>query len=187
MSTPESAVGLGKDLLLDAFGRVRENVSAVVHGLSTPELLWRPEPGANSIAWLVWHLSRIQDDHVAGVGQVEQAWTGQGWYERFALAYPARQVGYGHTPQDVAAFTLTDPGLLDGYHANVHGLTVTVLDAMTAQDYTRIVDRRWNPPVTAAVRLISVVNDTTQHVGQAAYVRGLVERSGTDSQLREVP
>ena len=137
MSHAEPSLGLGKELLRDAFGRVREDVARVLEGLSTQELLWRPEPGANSIAWLVWHLSRIQDDHLAGVARHEQVWTSEGWYERFALPYAVRDHGYGHSPEQMGAFVLTDPRLLAGYHGAVHGETLAVLNAMIPDDYGR--------------------------------------------------
>jgi hypothetical protein len=38
----------------------------------------------------------------------------------------------------------------------------------------RVVDRRWDPPVTMGVRLISIADDCLQHVGQASYLRGLL-------------
>ncbi|MGV1007678.1 MAG: mycothiol transferase [Dermatophilaceae bacterium] len=183
VSNPEPPVELARDLLRDAFDRVAQAVVQVLDGLDEAQLLWQPDPGANSVAWLVWHLSRVEDDHVADVGRVEQVWTSQGWSERFGLPYAVRAVGYGQSAEEVAAFTVADPGLLGGYYAAVHAQTRSVLDAMAAQDYARIVDRRWTPAVTAAVRLVSVVNDTTQHVGQAAYVRGLLERRGVERQL----
>lgn len=168
---------LATEVLRDAFGRVREEVSGVLSGLAPDEVLWRPDPEGNSIGWLVWHLTRIQDDHLAGVGQVDQVWTVAGWYERFGRPYQRQDHGYGHSASDVGRFAASDPALLEGYHTAVHALTLEVLDGMAATDYARIVDRRWDPPVTAAVRLVSVVSDTLQHVGQAAYVRGLLERS----------
>lgn len=167
---------LARDLLTDAFGRVHEAVPEVVRGLSTDQLLWRPDPGANPIAWLVWHLSRVQDDHLAGIDGGEQVWTAEGWGERFGLPYRARSIGYGQSADEVGAFVLRDPQVLTGYHEAVHARTLEVVSALGPSDFGRIVDRRWVPPVTAAVRLVSVVNDITQHLGQAAYVRGLVER-----------
>jgi hypothetical protein len=164
------------EILHDAFGRVHELVPQAVEGLSVDELLWRPDADANHIAWLLWHLSRVQDDHLAGVGGVEQAWTAQGWVGRFGLPYPEDALGYGQSSEEVGAFTLSEPGLLTGYHEAVHTLTGSVLDGLTDDALSRVVDERWEPPVTAAVRLVSVVNDIGQHVGQAAYVRGLVER-----------
>jgi Protein of unknown function (DUF664) len=165
-----------QETLQDAFERVHELVPTAVEGLTTDELLWRPDADANHVAWLIWHLSRVQDDHLAGVGGVEQAWTAQGWSSRFGLPYPDGALGYGQSSADVGAFVLSDPGLLTGYHDAVHSLTRSVLDRLSDDDLSRVVDDRWDPPVTAAVRLVSVVNDTSQHVGQAAYVRGLIER-----------
>lgn len=146
----------------------------MVADLSPAELSWRPGPAANSIGWLVWHLARVQDDHVAHVGQVDQVWPH--WADRFELPYPLDDIGYGHTSDQVAALTLADAALLTRYHADVHALTVHVVKGLDSAAFARIVDRRWNPPVTAAVRLVSVVNDITQHLGQAAYLRGLLDR-----------
>ncbi|HET6563461.1 MAG TPA: DinB family protein [Marmoricola sp.] len=165
-----------KEILQDAFDRVHELVPEAVEGLTAEELLWRPDADANHVAWLVWHLSRVQDDHLAGVGEVEQAWTAQGWATRFGLPYPDDALGYGQSSDEVGAFVLSDPGLLTGYHEAVHAMTSSVLDELSDRDFERIVDERWDPPVTVAVRLVSVVNDISQHAGQAAYLRGLVER-----------
>lgn len=170
-------MALAHDLLTDAFTRVHEDLPGVVDGLTVAELLWRPDPEANSIGWLLWHLTRVQDDHLAGVGEVDQAWTSQGWAARFDLPYDVAAHGYGHSRAEVGAFALSDPGLLVGYHGAVHALTLRVVAALDDAGFARIVDRRWDPPVTAGVRIVSVVNDITQHLGQAAYVRGLVERS----------
>ena len=167
---------LARSLLLDAFGRVHQDLPGVLADLDRAAVLWRPDADANSIGWLIWHLARVQDDHVAGVGGIPQAWTSQGWYERFALPYPPQAHGYGHSTADVGAFTAGDAALLVAYHDAVHELTVAVVSALRLDDFARIVDRRWTPPVTAAVRLVSVVNDTMQHLGQAAYLRGLAER-----------
>jgi hypothetical protein len=73
------------ELLVDAVGRIREVVHRVVDGLSPEQLAFRVDPEANSIAWLVWHLTRIQDDHLADAFEAEQVWTSQGWVERFGL------------------------------------------------------------------------------------------------------
>ncbi|CAA9360101.1 MAG: hypothetical protein AVDCRST_MAG47-106 [uncultured Nocardioidaceae bacterium] len=167
------------DVLRDAFGRVHEAIPSVVIDLTPDELLWRPDPDANHVAWLVWHLARVQDDHLAGLAGVEQVWTSGGWAERFGLPYDTDALGYGQSAEEVGAFRLEDPALLTGYHAATHELTESVLDGFDARDeasLAEVVDRRWDPPVTAAVRLVSVVNDTTQHLGQAAYLRGLLER-----------
>ncbi|MEU9124012.1 DUF664 domain-containing protein [Streptomyces sp. NPDC048506] len=164
------------DLLVDAFGRVREAVEDVVDGLDVDELGTRPADHANSIGWLVWHLTRIQDDHLAGAADAEQIWTSDGWYERFGLPFTADDTGYGHARKDVAKVSGLTAELLTGYHGAVHANTVQYLAGITDKDLKRIVDRSWSPPVTLGIRLISVITDTLQHSGQAAYVRGLLGR-----------
>jgi hypothetical protein len=164
------------DILRDGFDRVHGLVPTVVDGLGVEELLWRPDPDANSIAWLVWHLTRVQDDHLAGVAGAEQVYTSAGWHDRLGLPYDPAAIGYGQSSEEVGAFVLADPAYLTGYHEQVHATTSAVLDALDDAALERVVDASFDPPVTAAVRLVSVLNDTAQHVGQAAYVRGLVER-----------
>lgn len=163
-----------RDVLTDAFGRISELVHGIGGGLSPDELAFRPGPDANSIAWLLWHLTRIQDDHVADLAGVEQAWTADGWHDRFDLPFPASDHGYGHSSADVAAVRVASADLLTGYHDATHALTRRYLDTIDAAELDRVVDTRWDPPVTAGVRLVSVVGDTFEHAGQAAYVRGLL-------------
>lgn len=162
-------------LLVDALARVGEQVPLVVGGLDQDDLAWRPDPEAGSIAWLVWHLSRITDDHVAEVAGTEQLWTSGAWYDRFALPFPPAAHGYGHSSDDVGAVRVSSD-LLAGYHEAVSAAATTYVAALSPRDLDRVVDERWDPPVTLGVRLVSVVNDATQHLGQAAYVRGMLER-----------
>jgi hypothetical protein len=147
----------------------------VVDGLDVDQLAWRPDEGSNSIAWLVWHLTRVEDDHIAHVAGSEQVWTASGWYDRFALPFPPEVHGWGQSAQDVARVRVAGD-LLAGYHADVAARAIEYVSTLGPDDLGRIVDERWDPPVTLAVRLVSVVNETAQHLGQAAYLRGLIER-----------
>ena len=159
------------ELLTDAFGRIQEVVHQTVEGLDEDQLAYRLGEEANSIAWLVWHLTRTQDDHVTEVAGTEQVWPR--WADRFELPFDLADIGFGHDSADVAAVRV--PGeLLTGYHDETCARTVEYIRAIADADLDRIVDRRWNPPVTLGVRLISVVSDDLQHAGQAAFVRGLL-------------
>ena len=160
-------------LLTDAVDRTADGVVAVLEDLSGDQLAWRPGPDANPIGWLVWHLLRVQDDHVADAFGREQVWLAQGYADRFALPYDQRAIGYGHSSAEVAALRV-EPGLLREYAAAVHAQTRDALASVTESDLDRVVDDRWDPPVTLGVRLVSVVDDGTQHHGQAAYVKGLL-------------
>jgi uncharacterized damage-inducible protein DinB len=166
------------ELLVDAFTRIRDGGRAAVEGLTPDQLAQRPTARANSIAWLVWHLTRVQDDHIAEVAGVEQVWAAGGWVEDFGLPFDAAETGYGMRSEDVGKVTGLTAEQLTGYLDAVHEQTVGYVQDLTGDDLGRVVDERWDPPVTLGVRLVSVVNDDQQHVGQAAFVRGLVEGDG---------
>jgi uncharacterized damage-inducible protein DinB len=165
------------ELLIDGFNRIRGVVHESVEGLSPEQLAWRPDPGSNSIAWLVWHLTRVQDDHVADVAGTEQVWTSEGWAERFGLPLADSDTGYGHSADQVAAVRVESAELLTGYHESVCKRTFEYVSELTEKDLDRVVDESWDPPVTLGVRLVSVISDDLQHAGQAAYLRGLVLRA----------
>jgi hypothetical protein len=163
-------------LLADAFERIQGVVHRAVGGLNQEQLAYRLDAEANSIAWLVWHLTRIQDDHIADAAGTSQVWTSRGWAERFALPFSVADTGYGHGAEQVAAVRVESPDLLSGYHDAVFEQTVDYVAALTDGDLSRIVDRAWDPPVTLGVRLVSVISDNLQHAGQAAFVSGIIAR-----------
>lgn len=166
-----------KEIILDAFTRVRDVVHGAVEGLSLDELTFRVDDEANTIAWLVWHLTRIQDDHVAEVAGSEQVWTSAGWAKRFNLPFDEEATGYGQASADVAALR-ADASLLLGYLDGTYAATQAYVLRLNPDDFDRIVDENWDPPVTLAVRLVSVIGDDLQHAGQAAFIRGIAERRG---------
>ncbi|WP_123971529.1 mycothiol transferase [Streptomyces sp. Ag109_O5-1] len=164
-----------RDILIDGFGRIQEEVHAALDGLDPDLLNRRPAPDANSVTWLVWHLTRIQDDHIADAFDLDQVWLTHGWEKRFGLDLPPHDHGYGHTSEQVAKVTVDSVDLLTGYFDAVHEQTLRVLRDLPETDLERIVDVRWDPPVTLGVRLVSVLSDDLQHAGQAAYLRGLLQ------------
>lgn len=169
MADPDAAV---RELLRDAFTRLIEHVDDLTDGLADEMADYRPAPNANSIAWLLWHSARVQDIQVAHVAGVEQVWTRDGWVDRFGLDLPRDDTGYGHGPDQVAKVH-APAGLLSGYYHAVHKLTLEYLAGVTTGELARVVDTDWDPPVTASVRLVSIIDDCAQHLGQAAYVRGI--------------
>jgi hypothetical protein len=164
-----------RDLLTDGFDRIAESLREAVAGLSPDQLAHRIAPGANPIGWLAWHLLRVQDDHVADVAGRQQVWLAEGWEERFGLDLEPTATGYGHDDAEVDRVRIPSAALLLGYADAVHARTAEYLSGVGAGDLDRVVDESWDPPVTLGVRLVSVLSDDLQHVGQAAYVRGLLD------------
>lgn len=161
-------------LLLELYGRIPPLVRDAVDGLDVGQLTTPPAPGANSIGWLVWHLTRVQDHHVAELSDTTQIWAEDDWAGRFGLEPDPSNIGYGHSVADTLAVRPDGPDALVGYFAAVDGRTRPILERLTPNDLERVVDRRWDPPVTLGVRLVSIADDSLQHLGQAAYLRGLL-------------
>lgn len=163
------------ELLVDGYERLRDAVYPAVNGLLVDELTFRPDDGSNSIAWLTWHLARVQDEAVAALAAEAAVWTARGWFDRFGLPLAREDTGYGHDPRQAA--TVTAPaGLLLDYFEDVHRRTVGWLRPLPDEVLHRVVDPDGMPPGTVEHKLLAVLVDDLQHAGQAAYVRGIVHR-----------
>ncbi|MGH1490487.1 MAG: mycothiol transferase [Acidimicrobiales bacterium] len=160
------------DLLLELYGRIEPLAQQAVEGLTPEQLRQSPAPGCNSIGWLVWHLARVQDHQLCELSDAKQVWVGGDWASRFGLEPDPSNLGYGHSPEQVAAVQPDGPQSLLDYLAAVEAKTQEVLEGISPADLDRIVDERWDPPVTLGVRLVSIAYDCLQHVGQACYLRG---------------
>ena len=171
MSNSEAAA---QELLRDAFTRLIEHVDEVTDELTDEMSRYRPTPNTNSIGWLIWHSARVQDIQLADVAGVEQVWHRDGWVDRFGLDLPRHDTGYGHGPDDVAKVRVP-ADLLSGYYHAVHKLSLEYVAGVTADELARVVDTSWDPPVTASARLVSIIDDCAQHLGQAAYLRGIAQ------------
>ncbi|MBV9513377.1 MAG: mycothiol transferase [Mycobacteriaceae bacterium] len=165
-----------QELLRDAFTRLIEHVDELTDGLTDEVSTYRPTPDANSIGWLVWHSARVQDVQICDLAKTladpGDVWTREGWVDRFGLDLPRDDTGYGHRADDVGKVA-APAELLAGYYHAVHDMTLDFVTALGDTELQRVVDRRWDPPVTASARLVSIIDDCAQHLGQAAYLRGI--------------
>lgn len=164
------------DILLDGLGRVRETVHQVVPGLTPEQLTFQLDEETNTVAWLVWHLARVQDDHIASAAGTAQVWQSAGWEKRFQLPFEQSATGYGQSADEVAAVRVDSGELLTGYYDAVHERTIEYVTELEDSDLAKVIDDSWDPPVTLAMRIVSVISDCTQHVGQAAFLRGVILR-----------
>ena len=165
-------------LVMDALGRVRDMVREALKDLTPEESLSPPKP---HIAWLVWHLSRVQDANFSGLLDRPQLWIAAGWHARFNMPPDSRDYGTGHrqTQQQADAFTVTDKMLLLDYLDAVFAQTKSYLSTVTNADLNRVLNEpQYTPLPTLSIRLASVINCNTRHAGQIEYLRGLVKFKG---------
>lgn len=163
------------DILLDAFGRVNDRVHRICDEATPEDLMYRVDPEANTIAWLLWHTSRVIDGQVMEIAGEDQVWSAKGWSGRFDLPFDESATGYGHSTTEVG-HVKASADLLVGYADAAHVAVARYLGGVDDAELDRIVDDRWEPPVTAGVRLVSCIGDGLQHVGQAAYILGVSQR-----------
>jgi hypothetical protein len=167
------------DLLTDGYDRLPDFLEHVLRGLSREDLNWQPHEDCNSIGWLVWHLTRQQDAQIAALMGEEQLWIKDGWHLKFDRTADPEDTGYGHTPEQVAAFKSPDPNTLLGYLKVVVEWTKQYFLSLSKDDLDRELEEPWFQPLpTVGVRLISILDDSVFHAGQAAYVRGLRQGKG---------
>ena len=163
-------------LLTEAYRRIQGSVQVAIDSLETADVTYRPEPGSNSIAWLVWHLSRVQDDHISEISGRDQVWADSTWAERTGIDRGVTETGFGDNPDDVAAVVPISVEALGAYHAAVMERTMEYLASVDEFELDRIIDHSYDPPVSVGVRLVSVISDNIEHAGQARYLRGIAER-----------
>jgi hypothetical protein len=125
-----------RELLTDGFERIDALYDDLADGLDERALNHRPGGTGNPIGWLLWHLARVQDDHVAGLTGEAQVW--ERWQERFGLDNGTDDIGFGHTSAQVDAVRIEDPALLVGYHRDVARATSQYLARVDEAELDRV-------------------------------------------------
>ena len=168
--------------LADGLDRSRERFDRVLDGVTVEQANARPvsglAPRIDSLTWLAWHTAREIDLQISALAGVEPLWTGAGFSARFALPLPDDTEDWRHTPEQAALVRVDDLALLTDYLDAACALARDYLDGLEAAALDEVVDRSWDPPVTRAARLVSIIDDAAQHSGQAVYARRLLGLEG---------
>ena len=169
-------------LLADGLDRSRERFDRALDGVTLEQANARPASGLapriDSLTWLAWHTAREIDLQVSALAGTEPLWTGAGFSARFALPLPDDTEDWRHTPEQAALVRVNDLALLTDYLDAACALAHEYLDGLEAAALDEVVDRSWDPPVTRAARLVSIIDDAAQHSGQAVYARRLLGLEG---------
>ena len=169
-----------QQLITDIFVRISQELERALDGLTVDELNQPPHPDCNSIGWLAWHLTRSQDRLIGDLMGEEQIWTKDKWYIKFKRAPDAADTGFGHSSEDVATFRAPDGKTLLEYHyAILERIRHYISGTLTETDLKREVKSPTLATVsTVRARLVGVINDSLQHVGQVNYAHGLLKGKG---------
>ena len=167
------------ELITDGYGGYYKYWRRRSDGLTPEDLNQQPHRDCNSMGWLTWPLTRVQDDHIADLMGEKQLWKKDEWHARFNRQPDAKDIGFGHTPKQVAAFKSPEVSTLLNYHKAVLERSKRYFLTLSDTELERELDEPWYQPLpTVGVRLISILADSLQHAGQMAYVRGLRQGKG---------
>ena len=167
------------ELLTDGYGRILTILENALKGLTQDDLNWQASKDSNSMGWLAWHLTRVQDTNIARMMGDEQVWIKDGWHAKFNRPADPRDTGFGNTPEDIAAFRSPETKILIDYHKTVLERTKGYFQSLSPADLERELNEpQFQPLPTVGVRLISIMADSLQHAGQISYMRGLRQGKG---------
>jgi hypothetical protein len=161
------------------FDRIGGVLVRGLNGLSVEQLRQQPAGlESNPIGWIAWHLTRVHDGNFANLLGKQEVWVSGGWSERFGL--PAEiGSGSGSTLDEVRAFDPLNAETLIGYWEAARELSREFLGQLTDAGLdTPTPPRNAVSDETYTTTIARVTSDTSQHIGQVAYARGLVDRQG---------
>ncbi|MFC2060072.1 DinB family protein [Chloroflexota bacterium] len=163
-------------LIVDTYERSSQALERALEGLTQDDLNQQPNPDSNSMGWIVWHLTRIQDRAIADLTGEEQLWIKDTWHSKFNRPADPQDVGVRHMPEDLAAFKSPDVQTLLAYHQAVLQVSKRYISNLSQTD----LDRWLGHPryATVGARLVVLISENLQHAGQVAYVHGLLKGKG---------
>ncbi len=164
-----------RDLIIDGYDRIFETLDPALKGLTKAELDKQPDSKSNPLGWTVWHLARGQDSQIADLAKTEQLWLKDGWHKKFKRPADAGDTGYGDSAAEVAAFRSPTAAVLLEYCRAVVAASNRYLKSIDVKELGRVLDEDYQPPPTVGVRIVSVMADSLEHAGEAAYIRGLIK------------
>jgi hypothetical protein len=169
-----------QQLLAEVYLKLSSEFENILDGLALEDLHRRPAPDANTIGWLLWHTTRSLDRTIGDVIRGEQLWIKEGWYARFNREPDPNETGVGHSFREAGEFKVPDIQTLRDYHRAVISVTLEYLGSLSETELDKEFEASYSSGTTAPVhrRILGNINDCFQHVGQAAYVRGLLKGQG---------
>ena len=165
-------------IIADGLSRGRGVLRRALDGLDDAALAYRPAEHTNPLGWLVWHIVRLEDDHVASLLGTGQLWTEDGWHERFEMPPDGSDFGTRQTLDQVNAVKAPSGDLPLNYYNAVAERTDRYLETLTEVDLDRVLDEpQFQPLPTVGVRINSLIHHVAHHAGQIDYLRGLRDPS----------
>ncbi len=170
----------GSDVIKTSLERNWGMVDRALDGLDDTMLAQQISGETNSIAWLLFHMTRVVDTFInTRLQSKPQLWIQDGWCEKCGLSDDPETTGQGWSSEKVAAWTVPSRVVLLGYFEATKAAAREYLDGLSDADLgaTRIVPPATEPRSVSEMLGILVYDNVT-HGGQIAFLRGYYEGRG---------
>lgn len=167
-----------RDFVIRSMDRARLVTVELVRDLTPQELLWQPGPKANHVAFLLFHIFRVEDSNLhAWVTEADQVWEEESWSDPIVLPSPDAShsqnwtTGNGWTSKEVGGWEPPPLEKLLAYGAAVRRVSV---ERIRALDLERLEEIPRPDRPTMAIR--DYLNRASHHeVGHNAQIDYLLE------------
>jgi len=160
-----------KELILMSLEQSQGYLNKALDGLTQEEAAWRPNAECNSIAFILWHMTRVEDFFVNRVIQREnELYEAEGWREK--LGTPPKETGYQYAAEQLQTWPVPQLEVLRGYASSVIEKTLAFLKSVPPQKLSEVPHPDRSPDSIGAT-LGHISTEIALHVGQIAYLRGV--------------
>ncbi|MFC1994682.1 DinB family protein [Chloroflexota bacterium] len=161
-----------KELILASLEQSKGYLSKALDGLTQEEAAWSPRAECNSIAFISWHIARVEDFFVnRALQRKDELYESEGWQEK--LGTPPKEVGYQYTVGQLCAWPVPQLEVLRAYADSVREKTLAFLKHLAPARLSEV-PRPDRSPDSIGVTLGRISTEIALHVGQIAYLRGML-------------
>ncbi len=160
-----------KDIILGSLQQSQGFLAKALDDLTQEEASWRPTSECNSIAFILWHLARVEDYFMSRVIQRQtETYEAEGWQQKLGTA--PRDMGFGYTVEKLQAWPVPKLEIIRGYHEAVRLKTLAFLESATPEKLAEV-PRPDRSPDSIGISLGHMATELALHISQIAYLRGV--------------
>lgn len=160
-----------KEVIIKSLGQSRRFLLNALDELTQEEVAWSPNPECNSIAFILWHIARLEDVFINSVIQGErELYEKEGWREK--LGTPTGDTGTRYTEEMLRVWPVPEMEVLQGYADSVREKTLVFLESIPPEKLSEV-PRPDRSPDTMGALLGGLSTEIAMHVGQICYLRGV--------------
>lgn len=159
-----------REVMLRSLEQSQEYLTRALDGLTQKEAAWSLGEECNSIIFILWHTSRVEDFFVNRVIQRQlELYETEGWLEK--LGTPAKGSGWEYTGEQLQAWPVPKLEIVRGYADSVREKTLAFVRSVTAEQLSEV-PRPERSPDSIGATLTRIITEIALHTGQIAYLRG---------------